>query len=144
MFNSILVICTGNICRSPVAERILRKSLVNKKVDSAGIKALVGHAADTSAIVVSEKNGLSLEGHLGQQFNSNLAKQYDLILVMERLHIEQVSRIAPEARGKTMLLGHWINEREIPDPYRKSYEAFESVFKLIENSCNEWTKRLRD
>lgn len=142
MFNSILIICTANICRSPMAERILRKQLVHKKVDSAGVKALVGHAADESAVIISEKNGVSLDGHFGQQFDSNLAKHYDLILVMERNHIEQLGRIAPEARGKAMLLGHWINEREIPDPYRKSDEAFESVYKLIEKSCNEWSKRL--
>ncbi|MCP5602776.1 protein tyrosine phosphatase, partial [Klebsiella pneumoniae] len=49
MFNSILVVCTGNICRSPLAERILRKSLPGKKIDSAGTNALVGHPADSSA-----------------------------------------------------------------------------------------------
>ncbi|MDM6971615.1 protein tyrosine phosphatase, partial [Klebsiella michiganensis] len=49
MFNSILVICTGNICRSPLGERFLRKMLPDKRIDSAGTDALVGHAADESA-----------------------------------------------------------------------------------------------
>lgn len=65
MFNSILIICTANICRSPMAERILRKQLVHKKVDSAGVKALVGHAADESAVIISEKMGCPWRGTLG-------------------------------------------------------------------------------
>nr|HCI7934504.1 protein tyrosine phosphatase [Klebsiella pneumoniae] len=76
------------------------------------------------------------------QFSSKLGRQYDLLLVMEKNHIEQISNIAPEARGKTMLLGHWIGMKEIPDPYRKSDEAFESVYQLIEESCQCWADKL--
>ena len=61
---------------------------------------------------------------------------------MEQQQLEQVSRIAPEARGKTMLLGHWLGGKEIPDPYKKSDEAFESVFQLINRACNEWAAKL--
>lgn len=142
MFDSILVICTGNICRSPIGERLLRQSLPNKKVDSAGVGALVNHDADVSAINVAEKHGLSLKGHKGKQFTSTLGRQYDLLLVMEHVHLEQVTRIAPEARGKTMLFGHWLNGKEIPDPYRKSDEAFESVYQLINEASQCWVSRL--
>lgn len=142
MFNSILVVCTGNICRSPIGERLLRNAIPGKKIDSAGTGALVDTPADPSAIAVAEKNGLSLDKHLGRQFTSGLARQYDLILVMEKYHIEQISRIAPEARGKTMLFGHWLNQREIPDPYRKSNEAFESVYRLIEQAGKIWIDKL--
>lgn len=124
MFNSILVVCTGNICRSPIGERYLRSLLPNKKIDSAGTSALVDHAADESAILVASSHGISLDGHVAKQFTSSLGRQYDLILVMEKYHIEQIGRVAPEARGKTMLFGHWLNQRDIPDPYRKSNEAF--------------------
>ncbi|HHT1050708.1 TPA: protein tyrosine phosphatase [Raoultella planticola] len=142
MFDSILVVCTGNICRSPIAERILRQRLPEKIVDSAGVGALVDNPADPSASKVAEKYGLSLDNHKGMQFKSSLAKNYDLILVMEQEHLEQVSAIAPEARGKTMLLGHWIDKREIPDPYRKSDEAFDSVYKLIDQACQSWVEKL--
>lgn len=142
MFNSILIICTGNICRSPIAERILRKKLPNKKINSAGVGALVDHPADISAIKVAAIHDLSLEGHKGTQFTSRLGRQYDLLLVMEQEHIEKVSHIAPEVRGKTMLLGHWLAGKEIPDPYRKSDEAFESVYQLIEHSCQCWADKL--
>ncbi|HHT0496725.1 arsenate reductase/protein-tyrosine-phosphatase family protein [Raoultella planticola] len=142
MFDSILVVCTGNICRSPIGERFLRRALPGKKIDSAGTGALVDHEADSSAIKVAALNGLSLEGHKGQQFTSSLARHYELILVMERSHIEQIGRIAPEARGKTMLFGQWLGHREIPDPYRKSEEAFASVYQLIEQAGLLWAEKL--
>lgn len=61
---------------------------------------------------------------------------------MEVSHLEQVSRIAPEVRGKTMLFGHWLNGKEIPDPYRKSDEAFNSVYQLIELASQSWAAKL--
>lgn len=61
---------------------------------------------------------------------------------MEHYHLEQVTNIAPEVRGKTMLLGHWLNQKEIPDPYKKSDEAFESVYELIVQSSNSWVDKL--
>ena len=134
MFDSILVVCTGNICRSPIGERYLQKMLPNKKIASAGVGALEEHDADESAISIALKHDLSLAGHKGKQFTPSLARQYDLILAMEKSHIEQISRIAPEARGKTMLFGQWIGKRDIPDPYRKSEEAFASVYDLIEQA----------
>lgn len=142
MFDSILVICTGNICRSPIGERLLRKLLPSKQIDSAGVGALVGYPADESAIRVAEKYNLSLDGHLAQKFTVAMGRHYDLLLVMEQHHLEKVSRIAPEVRGKTMLLGHWMNGKEIPDPYRKSDEAFDSVYKLIDQCCNLWAEKL--
>ncbi|HDY6723263.1 TPA: low molecular weight protein tyrosine phosphatase [Klebsiella pneumoniae] len=142
MFDSILVICTGNICRSPIGERLLRRLLPSKKINSAGVGALVDHAADESAIRVAEKNGLCLKGHRGTKFTSALARQYDLLLVMEYSHLEQISRIAPEARGKTMLFGHWLDSKEIPDPYRMSDEAFDSVYQLLEQASKRWAEKL--
>ncbi|MBU9809405.1 protein tyrosine phosphatase, partial [Rahnella sp. SL6] len=65
MHHSILVVCTGNICRSPIAERLLNNYLPNMKISSAGIKALENKDADTSAIAVAEKHGVSLLGHKG-------------------------------------------------------------------------------
>lgn len=142
MFNSILVVCTGNICRSPIGERFLRRALPDKQIDSAGTGALVDHAADDSAIKIAAMYGLSLEGHRGRQFTASLSRKYDLILVMEKSHIEQIGRIAPEARGKTMLFGQWLEQRDIPDPYRKSEEAFASVYQLIEQAGLRWVEKL--
>ncbi|APK55405.1 protein tyrosine phosphatase [Escherichia coli] len=142
MFDSILVVCTGNICRSPLGERYLRREFPNKKIDSAGTGALVGYPADASAEKVANINGLSLEGHRAQQFTADLARYYELILVMEKYHLEKIAKIAPEARGKVMLFGQWLNHKEIPDPYRKSDEAFASVFQLIDQAGQSWVDKL--
>lgn len=142
MFDSILVICTGNICRSPIAERILRELLPEKKIDSAGTGALVDKPADQSAKEVASKYGISLDNHKGRQFTPQIGRQYDLILVMEKSHIEAIGRIAPEVRGKTMLLGHWMMQREIPDPYRQGLEAFDFVYHLIDQASQSWVEKL--
>lgn len=143
MFNSILVICTGNICRSPTGERLLRKIIPGMKIDSAGTQGLVGHPADATAVEVAAAHGLSLDDHVARKLTPAMAREYDLIMVMEPEHIEQVTAIAPEVRGKTMLFGQWLGKKEIPDPYRKSPEAFEHVYCLLEQSSQEWAKRLR-
>ncbi len=142
MFDSILVICTGNICRSPLGEQYLRSLIPGKRIESAGTGALIGHEADLSAKKIAEKHGLTLEGHKGRQFTASMGHEYDLILVMERAHIEQIGKISPEVRGKTMLLGHWIGQKEIPDPYKKSDEAFSLVFRLIEQAAQRWAEKL--
>ncbi|MDT3251277.1 protein tyrosine phosphatase [Serratia sp. root2] len=142
MFESILVVCVGNICRSPTAERLLIKYLPDKKIASAGISALVGHEADKSACVIAEKNHLSLDGHVARQLTKEMCREYSLILVMEKGHIDAVCQLAPEVRGKTMLLGHWLGQKEVPDPYRKSSEAFEFVYRLIDEAAQKWAQAL--
>ncbi|MEE3660430.1 protein tyrosine phosphatase [Brenneria sp. g21c3] len=142
MFDSILVVCVGNICRSPTGERLLKQALPGKKIASAGLAALVGKPADVTAAEVAAAHGLSLEGHSAQQLSSSLCRQYDLILVMEKGHIDAVARKVPEVRGKTMLFGHWFDQQEIADPYRKSREAFEFVYSQLEQSAQKWVQAL--
>jgi protein-tyrosine phosphatase len=61
---------------------------------------------------------------------------------MEQGHIEALTAIAPEARGKAMLFGQWIGQKDIPDPYRQSREAFDYAYELIEQSVGEWVKKV--
>ncbi|ENM3904407.1 low molecular weight phosphotyrosine protein phosphatase [Vibrio cholerae] len=146
MFNKILVVCVGNICRSPTGERVLQKLLPHKTIASAGIAAeksrLVGKPADAMAIEVAAEHGVDVENHHSQQLTPQLCSQYDLILVMEKGHMEALTQIAPEARGKTMLFGQWIGQKDIPDPYRQSKEAFDHAYKLIDEAAQAWAKKL--
>lgn len=142
MFDKILVVCVGNICRSPTGEFLLKSLLKNKQVASAGVGALVGKPADALASQVALEHGVSLEGHQAQQLTADLCHEYDLILVMEQGHVEAVTNIAPEARGKTMLLSRWAGQEDIPDPYRQSKEAFQHAFKMIEEGAMSWAKKL--
>lgn len=146
MFNNILVVCVGNICRSPYGEHVLRQKLPNKRLTSAGIAAkksgLVGKVADNMAIEVSNSRGVDLNNHSAKQLTSELCAQQDLILVMEKAHIEALTQIAPEARGKTMLFGEWIGKKDIPDPYRQSKEAFDHAYQLIDQAADAWAIKL--
>ncbi|MDA8479626.1 low molecular weight protein-tyrosine-phosphatase Wzb [Citrobacter sp. Awk 4] len=142
MFNKILVVCVGNICRSPTAERLLKSYHPALTVESAGLGALSGHGADPSAFSVAKAHNLSLEGHCARQISGRMCRDYDLILTMEKRHIARLCEIAPEMRGKVMLFGHWDSEREIPDPYRKSRDAFEAVYSLLERSARQWAQAL--
>ena len=142
MFNKILVVCVGNICRSPTGERLLKHYQPALTVESAGLGALVGKGADATASSVAQDNQLSLAGHSARQITGRMCREYDLILVMEKRHIAALCEIAPEMRGKVMLFGHWDGEREIPDPYRKSREAFEAVYTLLDRSARQWAQAL--
>lgn len=102
----------------------------------------MGKPADKMAMEVAAENGISLKGHVAQQLTSELCRDYDLILVMEKGHIEAVTNIAPEVRGKTMLFGQWIGQKDIPDPYRQSREAFEHAYSLINEAAKAWAKKI--
>ncbi len=146
MFDKILVVCVGNICRSPYGERLLQQKLPHKHIASAGIgtekSQLSGKPADTMAQDMAAERGVSLAGHAAQQLTPALCAQYDLILVMEKGHLSALTEIAPQARGKTMLFGQWIGKKEIPDPYRQSREAFEHAYTLIDQAADAWVSKL--
>ncbi len=142
MIRNILVVCVGNICRSPLGERILQRQLPDLRVTSAGIGALVGHSADTTAAEVAALHGISLDGHVARQFNAEIGRENDLILVLEPGHKAQIARETPQLSGKIMLLDHWIGAKGIADPYRKSQEFHEAVFQQIEAAAHSWVQRL--
>ncbi|MDK1289575.1 low molecular weight protein-tyrosine-phosphatase [Pseudoalteromonas umbrosa] len=144
MFDSILVVCAGNICRSPTAEYVLKDKLSNTRIDvsSAGLTALEGKPADSVAQELASEHGIDMGPHKGRQLNSSLVAQNSLILVMEQRHVQDLCARYPEARGKTFLLGKWLGDKEVPDPYRQSREAFEHVFELIDSACSAWQKYL--
>ncbi|MGQ0392513.1 MULTISPECIES: arsenate reductase/protein-tyrosine-phosphatase family protein [Raoultella] len=141
MFNKLLVVCVGNICRSPTGEALLSKYCKNKIVISAGLSALSGHNIDKMAKTVAHENGLIMGNHIAKQLTADLCQENDLILVMEKKHIDEICKLAPECRGKIMLFGHWISQ-EIPDPYKKSKEAFQHVYRILDEAAVEWSTKL--
>lgn len=145
MFKNILIVCVGNICRSPAAEALLAQKLKGKglSVSSAGIGALVGNPMDKTAHEVLQDHGLHHTSHRARQVNSEMLHQADLILAMEHSHIARIRQMAPEVHGKTFLLGKWLDDTEIPDPYRQSKPAFEHVHSLLTQSVESWLPYLR-
>jgi protein-tyrosine phosphatase len=143
MFNSILVVCIGNICRSPVGERLLKHLLPEKRISSAGVGALAGSAVDPLAAEVAAEHDLDTSGHVARQLTPAICREADLILAMSRDIREQIYNIAPEARGKVMLFGKWLDDIEIPDPYRQSRKVHEKAYKLLEEAAATWVNIVR-
>ena len=144
MFSSILTVCTGNICRSPLAEYLLRARLerVSAKVSSAGIKALVDQPADALAQQIAQSHGLDLRPHLGRQIEKKILEEHELILVMEDRHRDYIRSHFPQVSGKVFLLGKWEEEKQIPDPYKMSSDFFKEVYDQIDRSVTHWVNRM--
>ena len=141
IFTNILIICVGNICRSPSAERIFRSLLPESDISSAGIGALVGKPIDPSAARCLSQHDYSSDNHIARQVSGAMMNEASLVLVMEKEHQRFLMERYPSCSGKVMLLGAWVN-KEIHDPYRKSDEAFQHVFEQIEESCLSWSVKL--
>lgn len=146
MFNNILIVCVGNICRSPMAEILFRKALTHSKkpkcqVSSAGIEAMVGHQADPKAIHLMHNRGLDLSHHRASQINRIMIRKSDLILVMESSHKQAIEANEPSAKGKIFRLGEW-GKYDIQDPYKLELEVFETVLEQIDQGIDAWIKKL--
>lgn len=148
MFNNVVVVCIGNICRSPYGEAVLRKMLPGKTISSAGISVdssrLNGKPANETAIKVASERGVDLIHHKAQQLTKEMCLEADLILAMELKHIGLITDICPTAHGKTMLLSQWVEmTNSINDPHKKSEEMFRHVYDLIDQSCSKWAEKLK-
>jgi protein-tyrosine phosphatase len=102
----ILIVCVGNICRSPMAEALLREHLRGRDVtiESAGLAALVGKPIDVDAGAVLAGHGLAADAHCARKLTPELVSAADLVLVMDQRQLSAVRAIAPQATGKTFLL----------------------------------------
>ncbi len=145
MFDTILVVCVGNICRSPTAEALLKNKLqgTGKHVHSAGLGALVDKPIDSTAESILAERSIFLPDHKARQMTDDMLHKADLVLVMENRHLKTVNSISPESRGKTFLIGKWLDDLEIPDPYRQQREAFEHVYRILDDSVTAWLPYLK-
>lgn len=137
----ILCVCTGNICRSPMAEEVFKNNLPGSQISSAGLNAMDGYDADPSAVRVMREKGYDLSRHVGQQISDEMIHNNTLILVMTVAQRNHIIKQWPSARGKVFLLGHW-NQQEISDPYMQGDEIFEITRDLILQNCEMWTQKL--
>ena len=138
MFKSVLVLCTGNICRSPYAEAVLKHRAPSIFVDSAGLSAMVDYEADATGQAVAQGRGIDMSQHKAKQVTRSLIGQSDLILVMDDEHLSRLHRKYPDSRGKSFKLGKLKGDKNIVDPYLKSQSFFELVFNEIDEAVETW------
>jgi low molecular weight protein-tyrosine phosphatase len=137
MIRRVLVVCIGNICRSPMAEGLIRQALPELQVSSAGLAALVGHGADPIAVEIMAGVGIDISAHRARMLTEEIARDTDLILVMDDEQKFLVARQYPFVMGKVFRLGE-AGGQDIPDPYRQNPDVFRSVFSMIEIGVGEW------
>lgn len=140
----VLFVCTGNICRSPTAEGVLRHHLQANglgdrvRVDSAGTTGFhSGESPDSRSIKVAAMRGVHIDGLCARQVQHGDFYEFDLMLALDHSHLTQLRRIAPKDAQATIALfleySGGTREKEVPDPYYGSHNDFEYVLDLIES-----------
>jgi protein-tyrosine phosphatase len=146
----ILMVCLGNICRSPLAEGILAAKLPKDKftVDSAGTGSWhIGHSPDDRSIAVAKKNKISISNQKGRQFSTTDFDAFDYIYVMDNSNYEDVIQLAKNQQQKEkvqLILNELFpNEKvDVPDPYFGLPNGFEIVYNMLDEVCEIIAKKL--
>jgi protein-tyrosine phosphatase len=131
MQRNILLLCTGNICRSPMAEGLMREHLPRHEIFSAGLCALDGAPADPIAVELMWQAGIDISGHRARNLASWMMREADLVLTMDSAQQQYIAQRFPAARDKFTRLGEPC-DMDIPDPYRQGLPAFQHAYRLIE------------
>lgn len=139
---SVLCVCTGNICRSPLAERLLARALPELTVASAGIGALAGHPMASPAAAIALRDNLTPIHHAARQLTPTLVRQFDLILVMEATQQAWIEQRYPKSRGRVCLISYWEGGEDVEDPYQQSAAVFESIYAQLISCVEDWHQRL--
>lgn len=139
--NTILVLCAGNLCRSPMAAAILGRALPDWHVLSAGLEAQPLQCADPLAVRVMRERGHDLGPHRSQPLSSWMLRAADLVLVMETGQQHAVETLYPGSMGKVFRLAE-ADAQDIPDPYGRGEPAFRQALQLIEAGAVQWIDRL--
>jgi protein-tyrosine phosphatase len=146
----ILMVCLGNICRSPLAEGILKSKLPQNSffVDSAGTANYhTGNPPDKRSVAVAKKYGIDISNLKGRQFGVSDFDRFDFIYVMDASNYSNVIELAKNdddiAKVKVILNEVYPNQNyDVPDPYYGGTEGFETIYKMLDEACDNITKKL--
>ncbi|MBF4985049.1 low molecular weight phosphotyrosine protein phosphatase [Nonlabens mediterrranea] len=147
---SILMVCLGNICRSPLAEGIMRSKLNFTKfnIDSAGTSGSHrGQAPDKRSIAVAKKNGLDISSQASRKLVAEDLVKFDYIFVMDNSNYRDVIALAEndEQRAKVHKIMDWAfpdEDLDVPDPYYGGDSGFENVYRMLDHVSNVIAKKL--
>lgn len=149
----VLMVCMGNLCRSPLAEGVLRHKLAlaglarRVQVDSAGTHCERGALADPRAVAVAARRGYDLRALRSRRVVDADFAQFDLVLAMDEDNLANLRDVCPaESQGRLRLLLEAAKRtdgvREVPDPYYGADNSFEHVIELIEPACEALVDQL--
>ncbi|MYM62004.1 low molecular weight protein-tyrosine-phosphatase [Pseudomaricurvus sp. HS19] len=151
----VLVVCTANLCRSPMAEGILKSKLsaqakdIKVKVESRGISVPVaGLKADPRAVRVSQRNGVDLGKMRTRQLKPRELRQADYVLVMNQRHLTVLAEMCDGdmpagASLITLFASEPVRDQEVPDPYYSTEQGFASVFDLLSEALDGFVAHLQ-
>ena len=125
-----------------MAQALLATGLPNTHVTSAGTDAMVGQPADQHAVRLMAERGIDISAHRAQQIDQGMCKRAEVILVMDQDQRRYLREQYPTQSGKLFRIGEFTN-RDIPDPFTKSWEAFAHALDLIDAGIYAWTERIR-
>jgi len=140
---AVLALCLGNICRSPIAEGLLRDHIeragLNIRVDSAGTSSFhQGEAPDPRSIEVMRQHTLDISAQRSRPLTTDDFERFDLILAMDKSNLRNARALAPtqETQGKVQLLLE--ENQEVPDPYYGGERGFEVVYQMVNQAVERW------
>lgn len=146
----ILMVCLGNICRSPLAEGILQSKLpkTNFLVDSAGTGGWhSGEQPDKRSVQIAKKYGIDISSQRARQFSTSDFEKFDYIYVMDNSNYRNVIALAPDQQAKSkvkMIMNELFEDEnvDVPDPYYGMENGFENVFRMLDEVCTEIAEKL--
>lgn len=145
----ILMVCLGNICRSPLAEGILKSKLnSNFIVESAGTAAYhVGNKPDPRSIAVARQNGLNITNQRARKFTKQDFEDFDIIYAMDNSNYQNIIGLAENSQQKEkvkLILNESFPDKnlDIPDPYYGGDKGFENVYNMLDHACEIIAKRI--
>jgi protein-tyrosine phosphatase len=143
MLTNLLFVCTGNICRSPMAAAVFSARADRRpgRVASAGVAALVNRPVPEAVKSLMLARGIDISHHRGAQFTSELAQPFDLVLVMEQAHRLFIEQNWIALRGRVRRLGEW-RSLDIEDPFNRSDKEYAFCLDAIETCLSDWEVRL--
>jgi protein-tyrosine-phosphatase len=141
----VVFVCTANICRSPMAEGLLKHHWKNRengrgqtelKVSSMGIQMIDRQPASENAVAVCAENGVDISAHRSQALHPEELRQADLILTMEPFQQKHLQLLAPTIKDKVFLLTRWqgkkLSRKAVADPIGRSMQRYRKTFKIID------------
>jgi len=150
----ILMVCLGNICRSPLAEGIMLEKINSRNLD-AHVESVgtanyhVGDDADIRSVEIAQKHGIDISRHSGRQFTTADFDSFDRIFVMDRSNYRNVIKLARNEsdRKKVEMIMNVIapgSDAEVPDPYYGGSNGFENVYRILDEACENIADKIEE